>query len=71
MSTDGFHEQWIDLGTHTEACMTRPDTSGVAGGAVSLWLKESRCTDVNGMITARTVNGTGFNIYCTPHQGFR
>ena len=56
MSTDGFHEQWIDLGTHTEACMTRLDTCGVAGGAVSLWLKESRCTDMNGMITARTVN---------------
>ena len=66
-----FMNNGLILETHTEACMTRPDTCSVAGGAVSLWLKESRCTDVNGMITARTVNGTGFNIYCTPHQGFR
>ena len=69
ISTDGFHEQWIDLGIHTEACMTRPDTCGAAGGAVSLWLKENRCTDVSGMLTSKISTGTGFNIYCTNHAG--
>ena len=49
--------------------MTRPDTCGAAGGAVSLWLKENSCIGVSGMLTARTKSGTGFNIYCTNGAG--
>ena len=30
--------QWVDLGIHTEACMTRPETCGAAGGAISMWV---------------------------------
>ena len=29
--------QWIDLGIHTEVCITRPETC-TAGGAISLWV---------------------------------
>ena len=29
----------INLGVHTEACMTDPDSCGKTGGAVSFWLK--------------------------------
>ena len=29
--TDRLQNQWMDLGIHTEACMTRPETCGPAG----------------------------------------
>ena len=50
--------------------MTRPDTCGEAGGAVSFWLKESvrACGSggsSHGILSSRTRNGTGFTIYCT------
>ena len=31
-------KQWVDFGIHTEACMTRPETCGAAGGAISVWI---------------------------------
>ena len=37
LALDHTQRQWVDLGIHTEACMTRPDTCGSAGGAISLW----------------------------------
>ena len=60
----GHHAQWVDLGMHTEACMTRPDTCGAAGGAVSLWLREIECSDLKGMITSKSYGRTGFSIWC-------
>ena len=33
---DRTRRQWVDLGIHTEACMTDPRTCGAAGGAVSV-----------------------------------
>ena len=30
--------KWIDLGIHTEVCITHPETCGAAGGAISLWV---------------------------------
>ena len=61
--------QWIDLGLHPEACLTQRYGCGVAGGAISLWLKLIEC---GGIITTRTRLGqsgglflaTGLNIYC-------
>ena len=29
--------QWIDLGIHTEVCITHPETC-TSGGAISLWV---------------------------------
>ena len=39
IGTDRLRSQWIDLGNHTEACMTNPGTCGKPGGAISLWFK--------------------------------
>ena len=33
-------KQWVDLGVLQEPCLTRPETSGAAGGAVSVWVKK-------------------------------
>ena len=30
--------QWVDLGIHTKACMTHPETCGAASRALSMWL---------------------------------
>ena len=70
VSTDGSRNQRIDLGSHTEACMTRPETCGTAGGAVSFWLKDIDCgNDYNNGIISTQQSGTfsGFNVQC--HQG--
>ena len=62
--TDRTKNQWIDLGIHTEACMTRPETCGAAGGAISLWLKVINCSD-DGIITTRSDrNSTGSIVFC-------
>ena len=59
--------QWIDLGFHPEVCLTQRYGCGVAGGAVSMWL---RLTECGGIITTRSGQSggfflaTGLNIYC-------
>ena len=55
--------QWVDLGIHTEACMTRPETCGAAGGAFSMWVKVIDCpSPVRGIISSRVSSGSVF--YC-------
>ena len=44
--------QWIDLGIHTEVCMTRPEICGAAGGAISLWLKLFDSPSSGGIISS-------------------
>ena len=39
-------KQWVDLGIHTEACITRPETCGEAGAAVAFWMRINR-HDIN------------------------
>ena len=57
--------QWIDLSVQTRDCMTRPETCGAAGGAISLWLKVHECHNSGGIITTReNADSTGFSIYC-------
>ena len=62
LSLDRTKRQWVDLGIHTEACMTRPETCGAAGGAVSLWVRVSASS--SGGIVSTLAYGftTGFNI---------
>ena len=38
LTLDQTRKQWVDLGIHTEACMTRPETCGAEGGAISVWV---------------------------------
>ena len=38
LTLDRTKSQWVDLGIHTEACMTRPETCGAAGGSISVWV---------------------------------
>ena len=61
--------KWVDLGIHTEACMTRPETCGAAGGAVSVWVKVTECPgEIEGgigIITSQSSDQkTGFSIMC-------
>ena len=44
--------------------MTRPDTCGAAGGAISLWINVTDCPSTGGIVSS--VSGsTGSRIYCT------
>ena len=67
MSTNHLLNQWLDLGIHTEACMTRPDTC-LEGGAISVWMNISGCPETHhfqGLITTHVdTNSTGIAIVC-------
>ena len=63
LALDHTQSQWVDLGTHTEACMTQSETCGAAGGAISLWVKLIDCPDWSGVLSSRG-SGTGIEIYC-------
>ena len=56
ISLDHTRNQWVDLGILEEACITRPETCGTAGGAVALWMKVNHNYDltVRGIITSRS-----------------
>ena len=56
--------QWVDLGIHTEACMTRPETCGAAGGAISLWVKLFECLDWGGLVSSMAWDTSGSRIEC-------
>ena len=69
VSLDRTKNQWIDLGIHTEACMTRPETCGEAGGAISVWMRVIDSPTDNlysyGIIsTQQTSTKAGSGIYC-------
>ena len=64
LSVDRTKKQWIDLGIHTEACMTRPETCGEAGGAISLWVNLIDCPSaVCGIVSTVTFKAAGSVIY--------
>ena len=67
VATNRTKKQWIGLGVHTEACLTRPETCGAAGGAISLWLRLKDCPDWSGIISTQET-GTGFIIYCKHYR---
>ena len=60
------NNQWVDLGIHTEACMTRPETCGAAGGAISLWINVIECPINGGIISSRAEGSSGSRIVCRP-----
>ena len=65
LTLDNTKNQWVDLGIHTEACMTQPETCGAAGGAISLWVNVMDCpTPVGGIISSnKQSKSTGLRIY--------
>ena len=67
MNLNKSKNQWIDLGFYPEVSLTRRCGCGVAGGAISMWLRLIEC---GGIITTRSLPSDGFslatvlNIYC-------
>ena len=62
LTLDHTKSQWVDLGIHTEVCMSLPETCGAAGGAISAWVKMGDCSGVCGIISSYGYN-TGSVIY--------
>ena len=67
VATDRTKRQWIDLGLHTEACLTQPETCGTAGGAISLWLNLVDCPVWSGVLSSRESGKTSSFILCIEH----
>ena len=57
--------QLVDVGIHTEVCMTRAETCGVAGGAISLWVNVIDCSGTGGLVSSMGNGATGTMILCT------
>ena len=68
LTLDHTKKQWVDLGIHTEACMTRPETCGAAGGAISVWVKIRDCHGQGGIISSQTNAASGTLLFCTDHM---
>ena len=60
---DQTRSQWVDLGIHTEACMTRPETCGAAGGAISLWVNVIECPGNCGIVSS-FAGDTSSLVFC-------
>ena len=58
--------QWVDLGIHTEACMTQPETCGAAGGVISVWVNAIECPEVCGIISSWGSGSTESSILLYP-----
>ena len=54
-------KQWVDLGFHTEACMTRPETC-TTGGAISLWVN-IQGSGPQGIISSCAAMTSGFRLF--------
>ena len=65
LALDGTRSRWVDLGIHTEACMTRPETCGAAGGAISLWIKVIDWSAFGGIVSSRDTSTTESLIACS------
>ena len=65
MRLDKEKNEWLDLGIHTEACLTQLDTCGSTGGALSMWIKLGSST-YTGIITTKQNDGaSGFCLEAT------
>ena len=66
----GRHD-WIDFGHHPDACVTKPETCGAAGGAISFWFKNVECPYPAGILNSLTGKTTGFDFYSTGIDDFK
>ena len=55
-------KSWI---RHCGVCMAKPETCGVAGGAIGFWVKVTECSSLGGEISTATHGTAGSQIYCT------
>ena len=44
--------------------MTRPETCGAAGGAISLWMRVIDCPSTGGIVSSFTPKKSGTSIKC-------
>ena len=56
VSLDRSQQQWIDLGYHTEVCLSQPEFCGAAGGAVSMWLKIIDYYEIGGILETNNID---------------
>ena len=69
MSTNKSRFQHIDLGIHTEACMTVPGTCGTSGGAISLWYRVTERSSLGAIVTTlQDFHSGGTSISCDGQQ---
>ena len=66
LNLDHTKSQWVDLGVHTEACMTRM-VCCAAGGAISLWVKMIDCPYNAGIVSSLAAFRTGLIFSCSTH----
>ena len=65
LTLDKSKKQWADMGIHTKACITRPETCGAAGGAISVWIKIVDCLNqYGGVISSYRPQRSNFFIRC-------
>ena len=55
---------FFTFGIHTEPCMTKPETCGASGGAVSLWMKVVDCPGSGGIVSSERMGSAGFRLFC-------
>ena len=61
LNLDHTNRQWVDLGIHTDICLTQPETCCAAGGAISLWVKRS---DQDGeIVSTQFYESSGIGIF--------
>ena len=68
VSTNRTQSQWVDLGNLSAACITRPDTCGSDGAALSVWLKLTDCQDKDGVISSHSPSSAGLGVRCSTSQ---
>ena len=64
MKTNRDHDQYVDLGDLSAACITRPETCGPEGAAISFWFKLNSCGGTGGLISSTSSDTTGFTVAC-------
>ena len=58
------NEEWVDLGDLSVACITRLETCGPEGAAISVWLNLQDCPADSGIISSLRYGTSGFSVYC-------
>ena len=60
------NKQWVDLGDLSVACITRPETCGPEGAAISVWLRLDALSANSGIISSKGSSTSGFTVVGHP-----
>ena len=63
ISTDNAQRQWVSLGNLSVACLTKAQTCGSAGGALSVWIKLGATDYPTGGIISSFDYSEGFQVF--------